>query len=432
MFYAQLKSSYLSFFLLIPLISISGCARFEIDDDWGLDEISDIQGQPISNPPSNPASGQLLNSDYEMDEIISTFTVDQGRFGRSDQGDHIDLQGGLYFDHEDQGSSVFNDVDASVDLNDDAINDYAVASPPSPPSPPPQTWQPGDSCNDLNPCTYNDQYTQQGQCRGTPITCNSDICITRECNGTASCTESPRTGQSCNDGDLCTYNDRCTGQGQCEGSSITCNSDTCITRECNGTSSCEESPRTGQACNDGNLCTYNDRCTAQGQCEGSSITCSSETCINRECNGTSSCEESPRTGQSCNDGNLCTYNDRCTAQGQCEGTSITCSSDTCNTRTCNGTHQCTVSANMGVACGDSGSSCTRLQCNANGACVESNVPNATTCEGTLGNICCSGQCVPSLYDIANCGGCGIRCRRGLICMPSGTDSARCSPVPNIP
>src|SRR5438874_266418 len=55
----------------------------------------------------------------------------------------------------------------------------------------------------------------------------------------------------------------------------------------------------------------------------------------------------------CNDSNACTYNDTCSGSGQCVGTAITCTSDQCNTRTCNGTSSCTVSPNLGASCNDS-------------------------------------------------------------------------------
>ena len=74
-------------------------------------------------------------------------------------------------------------------------------------------------------------------CRGTQPTC--DQCNFVYCdvdNGQWECT--PKAdGTACNDGNACTYSDVCT-TGVCGGTPITCNSDQCNTRSCNGTSSC--------------------------------------------------------------------------------------------------------------------------------------------------------------------------------------------------
>src|SRR5205823_14713371 len=88
-----------------------------------------------------------------------------------------------------------------------------------------------------------------------------------------------------------------------------------------------------------------------GQCVGTAITCTSDTCNARSCNGGSSCTVTSNTGASCNDGNACTYNDTCNGNGVCFGTSITCGSDECNTRTCDGTSSCSVTPNTGAPCG---------------------------------------------------------------------------------
>jgi hypothetical protein len=53
------------------------------------------------------------------------------------------------------------------------------------------------------------------------------------------------SGTACSDGKVCTYNDVCNGSGVCGGTAITCTSDQCNTRACNGTSSCTVTPLTG-------------------------------------------------------------------------------------------------------------------------------------------------------------------------------------------
>jgi hypothetical protein len=214
----------------------------------------------------------------------------------------------------------------------------------------------GAVCSDNNACTYGEKCSSTGTCGGgTTVTCNNDTCATRSCNGTSTCSVSPRTGASCDDGDPCSYGDTCTAQGACgAGQRITCVSDTCNTRTCQGTAACRVTPRTGSACDDGNACTYGDTCNSQGACMiGTAITCDSDTCNQRTCNGTATCTVTPRTGTACNDGNACTYGEACNNQGQCTGgNTVTCASDTCNQRSCNGTSTCRVTARPGVFCDD--------------------------------------------------------------------------------
>src|SRR5205823_3626856 len=152
------------------------------------------------------------------------------------------------------------------------------------------------------------------------ITCTSDQCNTRTCNGTASCTVTPLTGTSCDDGNACTYTDTCTSGGQCVGTAITCTSDQCNTRTCNRTASCTVTPLTGTSCDDGNPRPHTATLTPCTPLFRSSITCTSDQCNTRTCNGTASCTVTPLTGTSCDDGNACTYTDTCTSGGQCVGT----------------------------------------------------------------------------------------------------------------
>src|SRR5439155_544898 len=83
-------------------------------------------------------------------------------------------------------------------------------------------------------------------------------------------------------------------------------------------------------------CSFNDTCDGSGLCVGTALTCTSDQCNTRTCNGTSSCTVTPLTGTSCDDGDACSFNDTCDGSGQCVGTALTCTSDQCNTRTCDG------------------------------------------------------------------------------------------------
>ncbi len=183
------------------------------------------------------------------------------------------------------------------------------------------SWRTTTACDDGDACTYADLCVA-GVCGGSRITCTSTPCTIASCNGTASCTTTPRTGQSCDDGNACTYGETCTSAGVCgTGTSITCTSSACLTRTCNGTSSCTQTPRTGLSCDDGNACTFGESCDGAGSCAGgSAVSCPASTmCTTYACNGTSSCTPTQRTGMSCDDGNAATMADACRADGTCLG-----------------------------------------------------------------------------------------------------------------
>lgn len=84
----------------------------------------------------------------------------------------------------------------------------------------------------------------------------------------ASCTGQP-DGTRCTDGNPCTYGDVCLEEACAGGWAITCPSDACATRACNGTSTCAvlSVAPDGALCDDGNACTTGDTCTAGG-CAG--------------------------------------------------------------------------------------------------------------------------------------------------------------------
>jgi len=287
----------------------------------------------------------------------------------------------------------------------------------------------GTSCDDGNACTHTD-VCSTGACSGTAITCTSDQCNTRACNGSATCAVTPRTGVACDDGQACTYGETCSGSGVCGGgTTITCTSDQCNTRACNGSASCTVTALTGTACNDSNACTYGDTCSNAGACAGTAITCTSDQCNTRACNGTATCTVAPLTGMACNDGNVCTYGEMCDSNGACGGGStITCASDQCNTRACNGTATCTITPLTGTACNDN-NACTQTDTCQAGACTGS---NPIACGGA--DACHDAVCNPSTGTCSNpnkangtpCGtGCAATCQAGA-CTAGG--SVTCSPL----
>ena len=186
-------------------------------------------------------------------------------------------------------------------------------------------WRASSGCDDGDACTFGDA-CGSGTCGGTPVTCASTDCMIRSCNGTATCTETPRTGMSCDDGDACTHGDSCSSAGVCvPAGSVTCASTACLDRACNGTASCTETPRTGLSCDDSDPCTFGEVCGAGGACGGGTpVTCpADETCRTWACDGTASCASTPRNvGMTCDDGDPGTPVDRCAADGTCEG--LTC------------------------------------------------------------------------------------------------------------
>lgn len=178
----------------------------------------------------------------------------------------------------------------------------------------------GTPCNDGDACTHTDG-CNAGACSGTKITCTSDLCTSRTCNGTASCTVTYNNGTPCSDGNLCTHSDGCLN-GACQGAWVACNSDVCTTRTCNGTSSCAITYTTN-SCDDVKPCTFGDRCSG-GTCAGTAIACPSDVCTTRTCNGTATCSIAYTTSP-CDDGNPCTLADRCNA-GTCRGVAFACNS----------------------------------------------------------------------------------------------------------
>lgn len=110
----------------------------------------------------------------------------------------------------------------------------------------------------------------------------------------------------------------------------------------------------------------------------------------------------------CSDGNPCTYGDACSG-ASCVGTPVDCTSDTCVDRSCNGTSSCTETIHSGRACEDDGNPCTRDQCGGAGNCRHNDIGDGTDCGG--GNVCCAGVCTSS----AGCGGCGVTCGAGETC-----------------
>jgi hypothetical protein len=175
-----------------------------------------------------------------------------------------------------------------------------------------------------------------GDCCAIDNDCDdSNLCTDSICNpGTFQCSSGYNTA-SCNDSNQCTHTDACSA-GACSGITITCNDDpappaSCgMTRTCNGTANCTETPYpAGSACDDGLFCNGTDRCDGAG----SSTSCSVHS--GDPCTGGTQCADSCNDvanncfdllGASCNDGRSCTYADSCNGAGACTNSrAYTCS-----------------------------------------------------------------------------------------------------------
>ena len=181
--------------------------------------------------------------------------------------------------------------------------------------------------------------------------CNDDDpCTDDSCDPVEGCQHAPNTGALCDDGNACTQTDTCQS-GTCTGTnSVVCTAaDQChVAGTCNSDTGACSSPTAanGTACSDGNACTQTDTCQS-GACTGTnSVVCTAaDQChVAGTCNSDTGACSNPAAanGTTCSDGNACTHGDACDGGGQCVGTAISCVSDLCATRACNGTATCAV------------------------------------------------------------------------------------------
>lgn len=253
-----------------------------------------------------------------------------GSDGEASGTDDSNRESGLVDTAPDDSGSDSSD-DSGSDSGSDSADDSGSDSADDSDTAPPPTCQ--DACTDPNTLVFGACPSQQtATCSGP-----ADACTTATCGGTGfTCTNVGgtwrwRTSATCDDGDACSFNDTCLGPGVCAGTTITCTSSTCVTRTCNGTATCAETPLTGTTCNDGNACTFDDRCSA-GTCTGTGLSCVSDSCMLRTCNGGPTCDLIPTNeGATCNDGDSCTVGETCSS-GTCGGggPATTCPDGTCS------------------------------------------------------------------------------------------------------
>jgi hypothetical protein len=311
-------------------------------------------------------------------------------------------------------------------------------------------WRTGVACDDGDPCSYNDACSG-GNCGGTVVTCTSTACLNLTCNGTSTCTETPKPSTTacgatpcpadyCNSLDFFDYPGICTRY--CSGTDNTCNACACTAAATTcgvgtGNECCEASCSEAFGCQTvpGSCGAGGDTCgetllEVQQSCEGCGAAGAAGTCVpggsyacddisHSECEARSCggvlyyCLEDLMNGwgwttsPSCDDGDPCSYNDACSG-GACHGTAITCTDTSCMTRTCNGTNACTETPLPSTqTCGttvcpadycngveyyDYPAACTRY-CSGAGNCDTCSCTGAqTTCGVGSGNQCCEAGC----------------------------------------
>lgn len=258
-------------------------------------------------------------------------------------------------------------------------------------------------------------------CGGCGIRCPSGRCMSSMCIG-GSDDGGPPTGD-CRP--TCSSAQRCCGT-TCVNRSVTPGTDgrtDSSFMHCNGCGlACD--PERASACSTPAGMSGPPRCLCGNfpQCSGSDVCVASSTgtfqCVNLSTNP-DNCGE---VGHECAEGEICSGGEcvcgstggSCSeGQACCGGSCIDITSDPENCGGC------------GNVCGEQGTSCQ------DGTCRCGDGPGCRAPAGSdLGELCCADTCVPQ--DAANCGGCGMACASGEMCVYgttlTGTMEICCSPV----
>jgi hypothetical protein len=173
----------------------------------------------------------------------------------------------------------------------------------------------GESCDDGNACTYDDEYDSQFACVGISYSCDDDnVCTTDSCNPSSGCVQVYNTN-SCDDYSACTMNDVCSGGSCMGGEPADCNDDNvCTTDTCDHTTGCAFIANTN-SCDDGLFCNGEDVCSA-GMCTnlGTILPCDGpdddDDCAESCSEGNNDCSANDPVGSSC-------LNGTCSSDGEC-------------------------------------------------------------------------------------------------------------------
>ena len=257
---------------------------------------------------------------------------------------------------------------------------------------------PGESCC-FAQCISTD--SDPNNCGGCGLVCNfGDTCTNGSCQ-TAECT----TAVQCDDGNPCTF-------------------DTCVNFQCVNT------PQPGLACDDGNGCTVSDTCDSGGSCVGLPVQCGPNSfCSGGTCfclPGFGDCNSNPADGcevslntslNNCGScGNVCVTppNASATCVGGACGLVCNPGFADCNSSIADG---CEVNLTSSVTnCGACGNVCPNRP-NATRICVGSTCgfvcnPGFADCNGAAADGCE----VNTNSNNSHCGGCGLQCPIGMVCV----------------
>ncbi len=290
-----------------------------------------------------------------------------------------------------------------------------------------------DHCGGCNIVCPPDSKCLGATCIPTTTTCNGgppcsgvDTCCGDGCTDTQTdpknCSE---CGFICPTGDTCVQGN-CTPPANCDGGPVCTGMEQCCSTGCKNI---DTDPKNCGAC--GNTCpaTFTcvaATCTAPASCNGGPVC----TGVNQCCaSGCSNVNTDPNNCGSC--GNACAPGDTCQggtcqAPATCNGGPLCTATETCCASGCSNT---TTDASNCGGCG--------TICPTGDTCVASICTPATSCNGAppcpSGDTCCGTGCSNTTSDPKNCGGCGTICPTGDTCVGSVcTSTTSCNGGPPCP
>ena len=187
-------------------------------------------------------------------------------------------------------------------------------------------FSPGDECDDESNNTINDTYGTDCNCEG--VSALSDCMDADACNYNASATSNNGSsciyiGDSCNDNNPSTINDEYNLDCTCEGtmSDVGC----MVPSACNYNPSANTADNScvypGDSCDDNNSNTINDTINSNCDCQGttSESGCMNSSACNYNANANTEDNSCVYPGDSCDDNNSNTINDTINANCYCVG-----------------------------------------------------------------------------------------------------------------